>query len=130
MSENKLGCVVRMVIDSLLPHAKSGPNDHRKDAPPLRTKMPSLLQKWICSDYFIVKLFQSFLYQEVRSLKRLSDIWPTTQEKSNIFKNFLTFWPARIYPVNFTARCSFHINPWGPGPGEVWVLKEVKIKLG
>ena len=25
---NKLGCVVRMVIDSILPHAESGPNDH------------------------------------------------------------------------------------------------------
>ena len=30
---SKLGCVVRMVVDSILPHAKSGPNDHRKDAP-------------------------------------------------------------------------------------------------
>ena len=29
----KLGCVVRMVVGSLLPHAESGPNDHRKDAP-------------------------------------------------------------------------------------------------
>ena len=27
-------CVVRMVLDSILPHAESGPNDHRKDAPP------------------------------------------------------------------------------------------------
>ena len=32
---NKLGCVVRMVIDSILPHAESGPNDQRKDAPRL-----------------------------------------------------------------------------------------------
>ena len=23
-----------MVVDSILPHAKSGPNDHRNDAPP------------------------------------------------------------------------------------------------
>ena len=30
----KLGCVVRLVIDSILPHAKCGPNHHRKDAPP------------------------------------------------------------------------------------------------
>ena len=30
----KLGCVVRIVVDSLLPHAECGPNDHRKDAPP------------------------------------------------------------------------------------------------
>ena len=30
----KLGCVVRMVADSILPHAECGPNDHRKDAPP------------------------------------------------------------------------------------------------
>ena len=34
ISANKLGCVVRMVIDSILHRAKSGPNDHRKDAPP------------------------------------------------------------------------------------------------
>ena len=26
--------VVRKVVDSILPHAKSGPNDHRKGAPP------------------------------------------------------------------------------------------------
>ena len=31
---SKLGCVVRMVVDSVLPHAESGSNAHRKDAPP------------------------------------------------------------------------------------------------
>ena len=31
---NKLGYVVRMVVDSILLHVESGPNDHRKDAPP------------------------------------------------------------------------------------------------
>ena len=31
-----LGCVVRMVVVSMLPHAECGPNDHRKDAPPFR----------------------------------------------------------------------------------------------
>ena len=30
----KLGCVVRMVVDSILPHAESGLNDQQKDAPP------------------------------------------------------------------------------------------------
>ena len=30
----KLGCVVRMVVESILPHAECGLNDHRKDAPP------------------------------------------------------------------------------------------------
>ena len=30
----KLGRVVRIVVDSILPHADSGPNDHRKDATP------------------------------------------------------------------------------------------------
>ena len=29
----KLGCVVRIVVDSILLHAESGPNDHRKYAP-------------------------------------------------------------------------------------------------
>ena len=33
----KLGCVVTMVVDSVLPHAESGPNDHRKEAPPFNT---------------------------------------------------------------------------------------------
>ena len=33
-----LGCVVKMVVDSILPHAVFGPNDHRKDAPPFITK--------------------------------------------------------------------------------------------
>ena len=32
-NKNKLGCVVRMVIDSILFHAECEPNDHRKDAP-------------------------------------------------------------------------------------------------
>ena len=31
----KLGCVVRMVVDSILSHAEFGSNDHRKDAPRL-----------------------------------------------------------------------------------------------
>ena len=30
---NELGCVIRMVVDSILPHAESGPIDHQKDAP-------------------------------------------------------------------------------------------------
>ena len=30
----KVGCVVVMVVVSILPHAEFGPNDHRKDAPP------------------------------------------------------------------------------------------------
>ena len=35
LHHNKLGCVVRMVVDSILPHAESGPNDYREDAPRL-----------------------------------------------------------------------------------------------
>ena len=33
-SSGKLGCVVKMVVDSILPHAESGLNGHRKDASP------------------------------------------------------------------------------------------------
>ena len=29
----KVGCVVVMVVVSILPHAEFGPNDHRQDAP-------------------------------------------------------------------------------------------------
>ena len=35
---SKLGFVVRMVADSILPNAECGPNDYRKVAPPFRTK--------------------------------------------------------------------------------------------
>ena len=41
---NKLGCVVTMVVDSILPHAESGPNDHRKDAPRLQVINQKLLR--------------------------------------------------------------------------------------
>jgi len=33
---SKVGCVVRMVVDSILPRAEFGPNDHRKDTPSVR----------------------------------------------------------------------------------------------
>ena len=33
---DKLGCVVRMVVDSILPHVECGPNDHLEDAPPFK----------------------------------------------------------------------------------------------
>ena len=36
-TNSKLAHVVRMVVDSILPHAEIGPNDHRKDAPPFIT---------------------------------------------------------------------------------------------
>ena len=39
---SKLGCVVRMVVGSILPHAECGPNDHRKDAPPFTERVFSL----------------------------------------------------------------------------------------
>ena len=35
IGSDKLGCVVGMVVDTILPHAESGQNDHRKDAPRL-----------------------------------------------------------------------------------------------
>ena len=41
----KLGCVVRMVVDSILLHAGSGPNDHLKDA--------SLFTKWKISSVML-----------------------------------------------------------------------------
>ena len=33
LTSYKLGCVVRMVVNSILPHAEYGPNNHREDAP-------------------------------------------------------------------------------------------------
>ena len=36
--DSKLGRVVRMVVDSILPNAEFGPNDQRKDAPPFSSR--------------------------------------------------------------------------------------------
>ena len=35
---NKVECVFPIVVDSMLPHAEFGPNDHRKDAPRFTTR--------------------------------------------------------------------------------------------
>ena len=35
---HKPGCVVSMDVDSILPHAESGPNDHLKDAPQFKVR--------------------------------------------------------------------------------------------
>ena len=50
----KLGCVVRMVVDSILLHAESGPNDHRKDAPPF---MDDIISKILKSGLQHLKVF-------------------------------------------------------------------------
>ena len=46
----KLGCVVRMVVDSILPHAECGPNDHRKDAPPFMFLVQQNATKKVAKD--------------------------------------------------------------------------------
>ena len=45
--------MVRIVIDSLLPHAEFGPNDHRKDAPPF-TNLE------VCTTKFLEYAFKTF----------------------------------------------------------------------
>ena len=35
----ELGCVVGMVVDSIISHAVCGPNDYRKGAPPFRVRV-------------------------------------------------------------------------------------------
>ena len=46
ISSYKQGCVVRMVVDSILLRSESGPNDHRKDAPLFTVQpMAQYLQK-------------------------------------------------------------------------------------
>ena len=34
-AKSKAECVFRMAVDSMLPHAEFGPNDHREDSPTL-----------------------------------------------------------------------------------------------
>ena len=45
--DNKLGYVVRMVVDSILPHAESGPNDHRKVATRFKSNKLKKGKIWI-----------------------------------------------------------------------------------
>ena len=63
---HKLGCVVGMVVDSILLHAEYGPNGHRKDAPPFIFRDLHNLWNWweiLFShqefDYFLI--FQNFI---------------------------------------------------------------------
>ena len=50
---NELGCVVRMVVDSMLLHAESGPNDHRKEAPRFIQLFHS---HWLMVNFMIFRL--------------------------------------------------------------------------
>jgi len=59
----KLGCVVRMGIYSILPHAKSGPNDHRKYAPPF------ILHSNFCH----APIFVEYVFMSARSFLVQSD---------------------------------------------------------
>ena len=58
----KLGCVVRMVVDSLLPNVESGPNDHRKDAPPfivfekLRKQVMNSVNQWNAGSKVLIQM--------------------------------------------------------------------------
>ena len=61
----KLGCVVRMVVDSILPHAQCGPNDHRNDAPPIIIKTFALNVRLVFQNEITVRAL-------VESLKIIS----------------------------------------------------------
>ena len=39
-----------MVVDSLLPHAKCGPNDHRKDAPPFSSARKNIFRLYLFNE--------------------------------------------------------------------------------
>ena len=72
---SKLGCVVRMVVDSILPHAESGPNDHRKDALPFTFKhfrmTPAQFATPVIDVVLLIGPFTSFL-RFLLSLKKES----------------------------------------------------------
>jgi len=58
---NKAGCVVPMLIVSILPHAEIGPNDHRKDASHFTIIQnrfgPYLLMKWMVLSWWQKKIY-------------------------------------------------------------------------
>ena len=49
----KLGCMVRMVVDPILPHAECGPNDHRKDASQFTINLKIYFQKYSLFNVFL-----------------------------------------------------------------------------
>ena len=55
----KLGCVVRMVVDFILPHAESGPNDHRKGAPQFNRWTKPLWNSYLARD-LLCKIYRSW----------------------------------------------------------------------
>ena len=60
----KVKCVLPMVVDSMLPHAEFGPNDHREDAPHFRISSGKLNLLKIWKKLFLTSqhiLIQSYL---------------------------------------------------------------------
>ena len=63
----KLGCVVGMVVDSILPHAECGPNDYRTDTPPFRPGFEIVLKiQLVFRALFFVHLDFSIVHYSCR----------------------------------------------------------------
>ena len=81
---SKLGCVVRMVVDSILPHTECGPNDHRKDAPPLTGKFIHDQAQ----DSISKKNHRMTVVDKISSFLRMIFLMSVREGKSFIFERF------------------------------------------
>jgi len=71
-NHDKLGCMVRIVVDSILPHAECGPNDHRKNAP--RDQIIQLLYFFIELRNEQLILNRSGTSRSINELSRMTEI--------------------------------------------------------
>jgi len=102
-SHTKLGCVVRMVVCSILPHTECGQNDHRKDAPPFRWKM-----KWSKSIIWFLwcgrsaKFFTALIYHSLLSSGSPMSIPPSAHARE--IRKLISFIWSSIYYDSVCTR--------------------------
>ena len=112
----KLGCVVRMVVDSILPHAESGPNDHRKDAPPFTNL--ALYEFIITISWFVdlnypnchlrgitsQKFIKNFSYAGIKFLVSKKNIYQKKKQEKNFQAELIQIQPIFVQSYSWGKR--------------------------
>ena len=89
-----LGCVVRMVADSILPQVECGPNDHRKDAPRFFINPVNYHGSWpTVSGYFV-----NWIFTDLKTVFG--------------FPSICSCFNVRSFNFFFTLSFSIWFDPW------------------
>ena len=87
-----MGRVVRLVVDSILPHAECGPNDHRKDAPQF------ILDNWSES---LKRYFSAKKHPKVRSGEK---------DESEVFEKFCRVLEMKNDEIRYSKFFEFFLG--------------------